>query len=150
MNKFFSTLFTWISLQFSNFKQWLVSLFKKDNENSIESTNYTDLEDPDENLSVESPIINFASEESNLLEENTNVEPETLPIETEVQQNQLPEYSLYDGKYDTLFDTPEVPVPEAAVHGEIWDLIYEKLPKDYTIPATSSKKLYRNKQTYYI
>lgn len=150
MNKFFSTFFTWISLQFSNFKQWLISLFNRDNENSNESTNNTDLIDLDENLSVDTPIKNYANKESNLLDEETTNELETLLIETEVQQNQLPEYSLYDGKYDTLFDTPEVPVPEAIVHEEIWDLIYEKLPKGYTIPATSSKNLYRNKQTYYV
>ena len=150
MNKFFSTFFTWIALQFSNFNQWLVSLFKRDKESTIESTNHTELKDPDENLSVETPIINYDNEESNLLVENTTDELETLLIETEVQQNELTEYSLYDGKYDTLFDTPEVPVPKAIVHEEIWDLISEQLPKAYTIPATSSKNLYKNKQTYYV
>ena len=152
MNKLFITFFTWIFLQFSNFNQWLVSLFKRGKENSNESTNHTDLKDPEENpfLDTETPIINYTNEESSLLDENNTVEPEILLIETEVQQNQLTEYSLYDGKYDTLFDTPEVPVPEAIVHREIWDLIYEKLPQGYTIPATSSKNLYTNKQTYYV
>ena len=219
MNKlktFFVTIFSWIGLQFSNFKQWLVSLFTRNKETFIETEDISLIETGSSSSSLGSQITNYDNEAIDLLDTNairelepslfetevqqkqtledslydgkydffetevqqnqlpdvsledgkydsleTEIQQEQLPdvsledgkydsLETEIQLNQLPVVPLYDGKYDSLFDTTEVSVPVSIVHEEIWDVIYDKLPKSYTIPATSSKNLYANKQTYYV
>lgn len=54
------------------------------------------------------------------------------------------EVPMYGGKYDAIFLTSSFPIPMSVVHEELWDVIFERLPDQYTIPATSSMYLYNN------
>lgn len=114
-------------------KKWYSSLFKKNGEKDISES-----------------IDEFSINEVNVEELSVNEEPQPniVQVEHTYQNNVQTSIStetpilLYDGKYDDLFLTPTATIPKSIVREELWDVIKERLPEDYTIPCQSSKYLY--------
>ncbi len=81
---------------------------------------------------------------------NTAGENNASSFESEVANMSLPPepiIPLYDGKYDDLFSTveTETSIPSTVVNEEIWDVLKERLPQGYSIPAPTSMMLYKRK-----
>ncbi len=141
MNEFYA----WFVLQLTNLKQWFLSLFKI---GTIDYRSYTHKEFPpispssDAAIDVSDEVEQLENKDaSDPIEELENATAELN--ETETQQHVEP---LYDGKYDSLFNTSEIPILQSVVNNEIWDEIYKKLPETYTIPSNPSSIIYK-KQT---
>lgn len=154
MNKVFLIIRGWIILQITRFKNWCVSLFTKEVPNTKNEFIATD-----DSTLMDSFLLEDEFEENKILQINEEMDINTVLTEDSgsyftdnSQENselqfldiplQQPEFPLYDGKYDTLFSTLEVPVPMSVVHEEIWDILREKMPAHYTIPSPTSKNLY--------
>lgn len=56
-----------------------------------------------------------------------------------------PVSAFYDGKYDYLFSTikTETTFPSSVVNEEIWEVLKERLPENYSIPVPTSRMLYK-------
>lgn len=170
MNKIFLIIKGWIISQITRFKNWCVSLFTKEVPNTKNGLITTDDDSTQMNEFIttddSTQIDWFLPEdefEKSLLQVNKEMDINTVLMEdsefdfTDTSQEnselqpldiplQQPEYLLYDGKYDTLFTTIEIPVPMSVVHEEIWDILQEKMPAHYTIPSPTSKNLYTTNQ----
>ena len=159
MNKIFIIVKGWIILQMTKLKNWWLSLFTKD-EPDINQNLSTTLESTDTHLHLseeEIELDKILSDEDPILSE-TILEDDTEPSEfyqtTDLQQDleldsqyiiiqESPPPLLYDGRFDAYFNTPDIPVPLSVVNEEIWTVLVNKLPEDYTIPSTLSQNLYR-------
>lgn len=164
IKKIFLAIKTWILLQLTKFKNWWLSLFTDEGsqpelhkdtplQEQTSSENPVNSEAPDEG--IHAPI------EAEVHSTNTAVQPgetpviasTSWPIDSDTQpvvevvssiptMPSEPVNPYYTGKYDYLFLTIKTEVPLSVVDEEIWDVIKERLPEGYTIPASTSKMLY--------
>ncbi|MBK3494477.1 hypothetical protein JFL43_06300 [Viridibacillus sp. YIM B01967] len=110
----------------TNFKDWWKSLFRKGaQENISESTD---------------ELIESDDTQENGIMQNEAFNQNDIDIQMKLPKQ--PIIPMYNGKYDQFFLTPELHIPLSAVNEELWDLIQEKLPDNYTIPCATSKHLY--------